>query len=128
MEWKQTSKKLTACLAGARRRSVKKKMVFGIGIAEVYAIWDAQQGKCALSGTKFEVAHMAHKNTPSLDQIIPGSGYVPGNVQLVTAQVNISKSTLTVLEFKEMCERVVHYSRSTTPAPPSSSVDPSVSS
>lgn len=123
-EWKQASAKLRTCLAGARRRCAKKQKTIGIGIAEVYALWDAQRGKCALSGIKFDVAHSAHKNTPSLDQIIPGGGYEPGNVQLVTAQVNISKSTLSLLEFNEMCERVVHYSRmSNSSSSPSSSSD-----
>jgi hypothetical protein len=46
------------------------------------------------------------KDGPSLDQIIPGKGYVIGNVQLLTAQVNISKSTLSCGEFVDLCEQI----------------------
>jgi len=68
------------------------------------AIYDAQDGKCALSG--IEMTFTYDKNHPttnagakkrkwpyniSPDQIDAGKGYVRGNVQFVCAQVNMMK-------------------------------------
>jgi hypothetical protein len=82
-----------------------------------FAIYDAQDGKCALSG--IEMTFTYDKNHPTFnasaknikwpfnispDQIDAGKGYVRGNVQLVCAQVNMMKAELPI-------EVLVHISR-----------------
>ena len=71
------------------------------------AIYEAQDGKCALSG--IEMTFTYDKNHPTFnasaksikwpfnispDQIDAGKGYVRGNVQFVCAQVNVMKAEL----------------------------------
>ena len=70
-------------------------------------IYDAQEGKCALSG--IEMTFTYDKNHPTFnasakgkkwpynlspDQIDSGKGYVRGNVQLVCSAVNVMKAEL----------------------------------
>lgn len=76
-------------------------------VEDWFAIYDAQGGKCALSG--IEMTFTYDKNHPttiagakgkkwpyniSPDQIDAGKGYVRGNVQLVCSAVNVMKSEL----------------------------------
>ena len=73
-------------------------------VEDWFAIYDAQGGKCALSG--IEMTFTLDKNHPTFnanakrkkwpynispDQIEAGKGYVRGNVQFVCAQVNMMK-------------------------------------
>ena len=39
-------------------------------------------------------------NSPSLDEIIPGKGYIPGNIQVISMKANSMKSNATVGELK----------------------------
>ncbi|MCF2870886.1 hypothetical protein L0664_07390 [Octadecabacter sp. G9-8] len=71
---------------------------------EFVILWQASNGKCALSGIAFsddletgnEDAGYVRANSypwqPSLDQILPNRGYSNANVQLVCKCVNIGKS------------------------------------
>jgi len=78
-----------------------------VKVEDWFAIYDAQDGKCALSG--IEMTFTYDKNHPTVnasakyikwpynlspDQIDAGKGYVRGNVQFVCAQVNLMKSEL----------------------------------
>ena len=40
--------------------------------------------------------------SPSLDQIVPGLGYVKGNVQVISHRANTLKSDGTLEEFKKL--------------------------
>ena len=86
-------------------------------VEDWFAIYDAQGGKCALSG--IEMTFTYDKNHPTVnasakyikwpynlspDQIDAGKGYVRGNVQFVCAQVNMMKAELSI-------EALVHISR-----------------
>lgn len=48
-------------------------------------------------------------NDLSLDRIDSSLGYIPGNVQWVCKQINISKHILSTKEFIGMCRKVVNY-------------------
>jgi hypothetical protein len=39
--------------------------------------------------------HLPRENTASFDQIIPGKGYIRGNVQIISLKANMAKSNLT---------------------------------
>ena len=90
----------------AKRRAKKHDTPFDrtLEVEDWFAIYDAQGGKCALSG--IEMTFTCDKNHPtttagakhikwpyniSPDQIDAGKGYVRGNVQFVCAQVNMMK-------------------------------------
>ena len=57
-----------------------------------------QEGRCLYTGRKFTLDGIEGSRTkpyvPSLDRINPSLGYVPGNVRLVTWQVNRALSDL----------------------------------
>ena len=59
------------------------------------ALWDAQQGRCAVSGLAFsderhEDAFVKTPFAPSLDRIDSTAGYLKGNVRLVCMAANFA--------------------------------------
>ena len=101
----------------AKRRANEHDTPFEMEVDDWFAIYDAQDGKCALSG--IEMTFTYDKNHPTFnasaknikwpfnispDQIDSGKGYVRGNVQFVCAQVNVMKAELLI-------EMLVHISR-----------------
>ncbi len=57
---------------------------------------------------KTEGAGGTHR-APSPDQIVPGKGYVPGNVRWVLWAVNRAKGEMSEEDFVEICRKVVAY-------------------
>jgi hypothetical protein len=90
----------------SKRRANEHGNPFDMKVEDWFAIYDAQEGKCALSGIEMTFtydknhptfnASAKHKKWPynSPDQIDAGKGYVRGNVQFVCAQVNMMKGEL----------------------------------
>jgi len=91
----------------AKRRANGQGTPFDMKVEDWLAIYDAQEGKCTLSG--IEMTFTYDKNHPtttagakgkkwpyniSPDQIDSGKGYVRGNVQLVCSAVNVMKAEL----------------------------------
>jgi len=74
-------------------------------------LYDAQKGKCALSGRDLSLGsrelNRHDENTLSLDRINPSLGYIQGNVQLVTWQVNVAKGRHSDSEFLSLCRDIV---------------------
>jgi len=88
----------------SKRRADEHDTSFDMEVEDWLAIYEAQDGKCALSG--IEMTFTYDKNHPTFnasakfvkwpynispDQIDAGKGYVRGNVQFVCAQVNLMK-------------------------------------
>jgi hypothetical protein len=77
-------------------------------------LFDKQQGLCALSGEPL-VLKTSPRGTPdykyiiSIDRIDNNIGYVEGNIQFVTTQVNVAKNSYSTQEFLEMCIKVVNH-------------------
>lgn len=97
---------------GAKTRAKKYKKEFSISLEYMFALLELQNNKCAISGIPLLVRpstsarHLPGGRTPhilSIDRIDTSKGYVEGNVQWVTAQVNQAKSDFTQEEFDEMC-------------------------
>ena len=63
-----------------------------------------QNFKCALSG--LEISAMKVNNNASLDRVDSMLGYVEGNVQWVTAEINMMKQTYSQERFIELCALV----------------------
>ena len=95
--------------SSAKHRAERQGTPFDkeVKVEDWFAIYDAQDGKCALSGIEmtftYDKAHPTtnagakHKKWPyniSPDRIDSGKGYVRGNVQLVCSAVNVMKAEL----------------------------------
>jgi len=81
-----------------KARSARKDThAFEITPEDVIELWEAQQGRCAVSGVI--LTHHADGTgkkefNASLDRIDSNRGYLRGNVQLVAYRVNLLKHTL----------------------------------
>ena len=74
------------------------KAEFNIVIEDLFALWEKQEGRCAISG----IALTYHRDgsgkkefNASVDRIIPHDPYNKNNIQLVAHRVNIMKHELT---------------------------------
>tara|TARA_S200002703_G_scaffold76928_1_gene66418 strand:- start:821 stop:1171 length:351 start_codon:yes stop_codon:yes gene_type:complete len=79
------------------KSSRKDKFEWSITVDDVLALWEQQEGRCALSGV-----YMTHHQdrgerkdlNASIDRIRSMEGYVPDNIQLVCQRVNLIKNDL----------------------------------
>lgn len=84
------------------RRIVTDKVTPG----NLLAMMKQQDFKCAYTGVTLT------PETASLDHIVPlskGGEHCIGNVAIVHVDVNMSKSTLSLREYVELCRKIVHY-------------------
>ena len=98
-----------------RYRAEKDGLIFNITIQYVYNLFIRQGRKCKLTGKPLKMKAStvnASTITASLDQIIPGKGYIKGNVQWVDKWINNMKSDHSQNEFIELCRQVAKYNRS----------------
>jgi len=86
---------------GTKQRSRLIDREVTITEEELIALWDKQNGLCAISGMP-----MAHEfknlRSASIDRIDSSKGYVPGNVQLVCQWVNYAKNNHADAEIREV--------------------------
>ena len=79
----------------------------------LYSLLENQNFKCALSGRELLPDGILDKEQEelnlSLDRIDSDLGYIPGNVQWVTKNINCAKHTLTTQEFIELCYDVINH-------------------
>jgi len=66
--------------------------------------------RCNLSGRKIsELLMPGDPDAGSLDRIDSSKGYLSGNIQMVTKQINISKHSMSNEEFINLCRDVVRW-------------------
>ena len=67
---------------------------------------------CPILGIPLEFADTAGGDihSPSLDRIVPELGYIPGNVQVISAKANLIKSNLTIDQLKTALEWAIKQS------------------
>lgn len=92
--------KYLAQKANARKRKGSIKLNEQI----VLSIAKAQNFKCALTNTQFDIESKWYK--PSLDRIDCNKGYTKANIRLVAWIVNHCRGNLTDTDFIDMCSRV----------------------
>ena len=94
---------LAYLLQKARRRDVCE-----ITVSDVVEIWNAQNGRCALTGWEMTriLGQGSIPTNASIDRINSNEGYTKYNVQLVCRCVNVAKSDLSLSEFVRMCRDV----------------------
>jgi len=92
-------------LNGAKKRARSKNLPFDLDLEFVEALMAPMV--CAITGLPLIfIARGKHKKAPSIDQIVAGGGYTKDNVQIVSFDVNIAKSDMSLFEFHEMCKAV----------------------
>jgi hypothetical protein len=98
-------------LSGILNHAAKRKQHLGFDIDLVYIvrIYEAQNGKCAVSGV--EMTYLAGsgrlQTNISIDRIDSSKGYLRGNVQLVCDVVNRMKQDMPEEALKWWCRRII---------------------
>ena len=85
-----------------------------IDAAHLEVLWDEQLGRCALSGVAMTHSVGHSRVTPtnaSVDRIDNNLGYLPGNVRLVCAIVNVMRREQTEAEFIRWCNLISGWQR-----------------
>mgnify|MGYP000843957546 FL=1 len=77
-----------------------------VSIADLQELWEAQDGKCALTGLPLVLASKTNGLTASVDRIDSDVGYVRGNIQFVHKNVNLMKNRFDQTYFIEICRLV----------------------
>lgn len=88
-----------------QREASQRHLPFSISIQEAWALYLKQERRCALTGDSIGFGH-AEKRTASLDRIDSSQGYILGNVQWVTKEVNFAKQALHQKDFISLCHKV----------------------
>jgi hypothetical protein len=89
---------------GARTRAKKRRLKLEITAADVLAVWP-KDNRCPVFGSPFEFGRTGQRFrplAPSLDQIIPGKGYIRGNIAVVSWRANILKRDATPTEIRKL--------------------------
>lgn len=95
-------------LVDARGRCKKlNKSAPTVTSEQLYELFISQNRKCALTGAIL-VLDKEHPLCLSLDQIDPSKGYTKDNVQWLAWCVNRAKGDLTLDDFYDMCETILH--------------------
>lgn len=97
-----------------RARNRKDQQKFSISLDEIWKIGERQKWKCALTGIPLEFTRggsiwrgrVCNRRSCSLDRIDSTRGYVSGNIQLVTWEVNCIKTNMENQEFIKLCKQV----------------------
>ncbi len=75
---------------------------------DIWAQYQAQQGRCALTGWAVVFGRKGVM-TASVDRIDSSLGYTRANIQVVHKRVNRSKLALSDEQFREMCASIAAY-------------------
>lgn len=60
--------------------------------------------RCPVLGVRLYRGQGRHPHSPSLDRLVPGMGYVPGNVIVVSRHANIIKSDATPSQIRAVAD------------------------
>jgi hypothetical protein len=89
--------------AGAKTRFKE----FDLTLEDITNLWDCQNGMCALSNLPMKISDEEYDI--SLDRIDSSKGYINGNIQLVTKQVNYMKQDYTQEDFVNLCKIIAEH-------------------
>jgi hypothetical protein len=117
--WKRL-KHLRQNLARAANRPNPQEITTALD--EIYTVGEAQNWLDPFTGDPLEFERggdwgmknafgtgASNPRSCSIDRIDSSQGYVPGNIQLVTAKTNVSKGNMNNKEFIEYCKSVADY-------------------
>jgi hypothetical protein len=81
-------------------------LVFDLSLEDVWFLYTAQEGRCALSGMSIGWAEVGSIHSASIDRIDSSKGYIKGNVQLLHKDVNFMKQQFSQEYFVEVCKAI----------------------
>lgn len=85
-------------LSRARNRAKKKGVLFNLTNADI-----TMPAKCPVLGIEIKIGNgHACDNSPSLDEIVKGGGYIKSNVIIVSHKANTIKSNATIEELSKV--------------------------
>lgn len=90
------------CKKGAALRGLS----FDISLEDIWFMYTAQEGRCALSGLPIGWSEIGSIHTASIDRIDSSKGYIKDNVQLLHKDVNFMKQQYSQEYFIEICKSV----------------------
>ena len=97
--------KLHECVKAAKNRAKKKNKKFDIDTEYMISIGGIPE-KCPVLGIKLKTTgSKISDNSPNIDEIRHGEGYIKGNVRIVSFKFNRRKSDLTI----EHCQQIISY-------------------
>jgi hypothetical protein len=83
--------------------------IFSLTATDLWSIYAAQNGLCALTGRVLVWGGSARRDTISIDRLDPSAGYVAANVRLVTLQANIARGRWSDGELFELAKAVLQH-------------------
>lgn len=90
-------------------RACKKGLPFALTEAWWNSQWQAQQGRCAMTGFPMQLSGEKRAAwTASVDRIDPKLGYVPDNCRLVCYRANEMRGDMTNEELRVWLESMIH--------------------
>lgn len=95
-----------------RAKEDRRKLEVGIDLQYLKNLWDAQNGKCAISGLIMDHTRNPRKHNlynASLDRIDSAKGYIIGNVQWLCWMVNRMKGENTTEQLIEICANIIKH-------------------
>lgn len=111
-EWRDEFSPLRSYMRSIRRRDPNTDLT----LAYLKELWDAQAGRCALSGVELRLPDTsagqgaATPQTASVDRIDPAKGYQQGNVRWLSYIANIARNGFTDDDVRAFAAAVVVHS------------------
>lgn len=103
----------TQLVVAAKGGAAARNLVFAISKDDVLGKFIEQRGLCAISGASLDIKAKGTvgrgkrgRLTPSIDRIDSHGNYTIGNIQIVSAVVNVMKNDLGNDEFIAICEQI----------------------
>lgn len=92
-----------------RLKAKGRKGSINVTTADLIGLWDAQKGKCALTGWQMTMTRRVGivRTNASIDRIDSQKGYTLDNIQLVCVAANKAKFDLSQEEFVKLCRSVL---------------------
>jgi len=95
------------------RKTRSRNKEFNLTLEYLKEIWDIQKGICPYTGIQLKDWNYKTKSnslyTASLDRIDSDKGYIKGNIQFVSKNINYMKNKLSHLETIELCKIISNY-------------------
>lgn len=88
------------------RGGVSRGFTWDLTIQDIWEMFLAQEGQCALSGLPISWSETGLTATVSIDRIDNSEGYIKGNVQLLHKDINMMKHAFEQDYFTQLCRKV----------------------
>lgn len=116
--WKGTKVIPKAQFTKIQYSATTRDILFEITIDDLQELWEEQKGKCVYSGRTLFFNNKSFKtkskkgkafNFASLDRIDSNKGYIKGNIQWVTQNVNLAKQSYFKEEFLDLIKDIYNH-------------------